>query len=401
MTQEKFDSRYQSKLFNFLHQQSRRWGEGFQRTFRQIKVATNWSLQAVFYPIYLLIHKAVETAGKQLHPQNSPQQQSLPSADTPIQQVLQTVENLQLTSKPQIQGIAAQLSNHNLVIVNTSNDILDIFTPKQQQLLEECIVSEVANYWQKIQVKEKTETLPEIYRLLNKLTNPKPEPAFEEDSPPSKSIVLIDTALAFIESKALKPISRLGQKLPNTADIQQLIWAAVNYFFANPKTATISSSSHYSKYALPNIEIEEDPWLTTQDLFGFTLPGRRTPNLTLIKTNLQSQKVTNRRQNIKNSLAVGLSVKPKIKIYSHRKTRSGKITLQKITSLIISRQNQQTSQVEAQPDWIEAKAEFIGYQKHPLEQILEWFDQLIVFLEQTIAKVIQFFRKWLDKGVRR
>ncbi|KAB8316323.1 hypothetical protein SD81_024240 [Tolypothrix campylonemoides VB511288] len=96
--------RYQSRLFKFFHQQSRRWGEQFDRTKRHLQVAASWSLEALLYPVYLLIQKGTASVGKQLHtneqqpklylPTNETdsQPESPPSSDTPIQRVLEAVE---------------------------------------------------------------------------------------------------------------------------------------------------------------------------------------------------------------------------------------------------------------------------------------------------------------------
>jgi hypothetical protein len=101
-------NRYQSRIFNFVDQQSRRLrlGDRLQRTFRHVQVATGWSLQALLYPVYLLFQKAIDSAGKQLRPQEQQPQQWLQahdtnslaeslSVDTPIVRVLEAVEHIQ------------------------------------------------------------------------------------------------------------------------------------------------------------------------------------------------------------------------------------------------------------------------------------------------------------------
>ncbi|MGB7711898.1 MAG: hypothetical protein WBL95_20585 [Microcoleus sp.] len=51
----------------------------------------------------------------------------------------------EIANKPQVQGIASFIPARTLVLVGTSNQILDILTPEQQQLLEGRIIWEVAN----------------------------------------------------------------------------------------------------------------------------------------------------------------------------------------------------------------------------------------------------------------
>jgi hypothetical protein len=53
----------------------------------------------------------------------------------------------------------------------------------------------------------------------------------------------------------------------------------------------------------------------------------------------------------------------------------------------------QTSQgFNFKPDWIDISATSLGYEKHPLEQILEWLDQSILWIEQIFTNMIYFFR---------
>jgi hypothetical protein len=51
----------------------------------------------------------------------------------------------EITNKPQVQGIATFIAARTLVLVGTENQILDILTPEQQELLEGRITWEVAN----------------------------------------------------------------------------------------------------------------------------------------------------------------------------------------------------------------------------------------------------------------
>ena len=96
--------RYQSKLFNFVHQQSRRVTEQWEHTFRHLQVATKWGVEVLLYPVYLLFHSS-ESSGKTLHtkepqtrlklqPNNTDFQPEMPNVDTPIQHVLETVHYL-------------------------------------------------------------------------------------------------------------------------------------------------------------------------------------------------------------------------------------------------------------------------------------------------------------------
>ncbi|MEC4818227.1 MAG: hypothetical protein SAK29_33890 [Scytonema sp. PMC 1069.18] len=202
--------RYQSRLFNFFQQQSRRWGEQFERTVRHLQLSIHWSIEALLYPVFLLIKKATESFGPQMgageqqptlqfqeqqnHSDRQPQ--IPPPTDTAIQRVLKAVEilyvedkgtrkhgdseenkgilslfpSLLLPTSPAphpfifysqtrhlsyipsptshfIRGIASNLENRNLVLVTSENYILDILTPSQQEKLQHRINDEVNQYW--------------------------------------------------------------------------------------------------------------------------------------------------------------------------------------------------------------------------------------------------------------
>ncbi len=62
-------------------------------------------------------------------------------------------------------------------------------------------------------------------------------------------------------------------------------------------------------------------------------------------------------------------------------------------------QQRQTNTVEAKPDWIEIKAKSLGYVKHPLEQVLQWLDRLMVLLEDIFLRILHFLHQlWRVKS---
>lgn len=203
--------RYQSRLFNFVHQQSRRVTQQWEHTFRHLQVATKWGVEALLYPVYLLFQSS-ESSGKtlqtkepqtrlKLQPNDTDFQPEIPNVDSPIQHVLEAVNYLssnEAASTPAktvesfkplaflgvlrlkfadnkstnnanftqlsnitenqsgslnplhlsvVRGIATNLMDRRLVLVTADNEILDILTPQQQAKLEDQIINEVANYW--------------------------------------------------------------------------------------------------------------------------------------------------------------------------------------------------------------------------------------------------------------
>ncbi|MEA5606026.1 hypothetical protein [Nostoc sp. UHCC 0252] len=540
--------RYQSRLFNFVHQQSRRVTQQWEHTFRHLQVATKWGVEALLYPVYLLFQSS-ESSGKtlqtkepqtrlKLQPNDTDFQSEIPNADSPIQQVLEAVNyvlsdeavstpaktsvtfnplalvgifrlkfvdknstnnvsyieyssitenkaeiiNLQQDNAlkqhfPAVRGIATNLINRSLVLVTNENEILDILTPQQQAKLEDRIINEIANYWQSwrlIIAKKETELLPQIDRLLAKLTdgNTTKIPALAEGISKDllnteRLLAFLDIAVAKLESNALVPVQERSQEIvqvaqtqlniflygkeqlaargeiattndgleTHTLNIQALIEAALNYFFGVGNRKTLDSrtsderlpgkllSSRFRKAlakssVMENQDLSIDPWLTWNDLFGDTetvadksVIGSQVQkpalaaisvghfpqnNLTVKQPKIGSGLV--QRKQAANNLAS--SQKTSRKISSAKQTQvHTSLTKREIRKgEILQQQFTQSSQVEAQPDWIETKATSIGYEKHPLEQILEWVDYAMLWLEERFVRIFQSLRQlWQGK----
>lgn len=508
-------NRYQSRLFNFVHRQSRRLGDRLNSTFRHLQVATKWSLQALLYSIVILVQQAVESVGKQLHPQ-APQNrlhleannihsqpETPPTADTPIQRVLQALDEKEtgrqgdtenvntsflgfwwfkffqnqpstssltssstVTDIPTVRGIASQLENRSLVLVTAENEILDILTRQQQEKLQDRIIGEIADYWHSWQLateKQETEVLPEIERLLTKLTgNGIITPALPEATETQalvkseEVLAFLDASVAKLESNALTPLSRAtltvqqrsreiikvaqtqlniflyGKELTVPGEeiqsdrlrIKAIIEAAVNYFFgqrsgkkldASPPASNVSQALPVSRQS-QNQDLVADPWLSWDDLFGDFEPVQEEVAQT-INPALPGNQSAGYLQNWLNSYQ-NIPKKPADKLVKRQKpttdlTRtekaSGKVAAIKSTESKISqvesskgemaqKQRLQTTEIEAKPDWIETKATSIGYEKHPLEQILAWLDAALLWLEEKFVKLFQSLQQfWVGK----
>jgi len=541
--------RYQSKLFNFVHQQSRRLTQKWEHTFRHVQVATKWGVEVLLYPVSLFLQSAQSTTKKlqikqpqsrlQLEPETPP------TADTPIVQVLEAIKNLpdaESTASPRlnpwaflgslwqkfshhpptinsslsqsltisdkpvgslnhsqtenslklnhlaVRGIATSLQNCHLVLVTTDNVILDILTPQQQAQLEAKIITEIANYWRGwrlFEAKKQTALLPEIDRLLAKLTGSNSEQmnalppgiiTTEELEPKyllqsEKILAFLDASVAKLESNALVPVQQRSQEIIQVAqtqfsiflygkeqliargqiavtadeletrllNIQEIIAAALNYFFGvssdknlasrNANNKTQSQRLYHRNYqALPRsskLQNEDlDPWLSHSDLFGDSKTPHQKPVIPINKKNpaLVSssspahplpKNVTGSYQSLLQKPQPGSGlVKPQkpIRNLASKQKISQKVTAaKKTTSPIsqsrsqihkgeISQQRHQSTEMEAQPDWIEVKAKHLGYDKHLLEQILELLDSAMLFVEEILVKMFQWLQRlWQGK----
>ncbi|MBD2412178.1 hypothetical protein FACHB389_07380 [Nostoc calcicola FACHB-389] len=221
----------------------------------------------------------------------------------------------------------------------------------------------------------------------------------------------------------------------HTLNFQALIEAALNYFFGVGTRKTLESKTadeqsgrvlfHRPKKALSesrelqNQDLTDDPWLAWGDLFGDTETLADKP-ITLSENTTPA---------LASSLSTGLSwpknwtlQQPKAKsdLVQRKKTTrhlasipktSTKVTSVKQTEGIISQyssenhkgeifqqQFYQSTEVEAQPDWIETKVTATGYEKHPLEKVLEWLDFVMLWLEEIFVKAFQSLQRvWQGK----
>lgn len=198
-------SPYKSRLFNFLNRQSLNLSDRLIMAARHLKVAAEWGVQILLYPVYLLLQTG-RMAGQKLQqtvasaqlpaasPQSEPQQQPA-TADRPLAQVLKVVEEIYLSAavadkgkveaagveqvnlsqtvadaekssglqvqpsseltqltqtenqqQLMIQGVASLLPTRELVLVTADNQILSLLSAQQQQQLQQRIRWEVANY---------------------------------------------------------------------------------------------------------------------------------------------------------------------------------------------------------------------------------------------------------------
>ncbi|MBE9059160.1 hypothetical protein [Sphaerospermopsis sp. LEGE 08334] len=476
---------YQSKVFNFFNQQSRRLSQKLESTIRNLQVATKWSVEALLYPLYQalqpdkLIGKRLQTPGQTT--QTYLQSHTPPPADAPIQNVLELVKSLpsaaasesetlqnvkssgflgrtwekithsfgwlqspkapKLPSEntlqhhiPTVQGIAVKLETRNLVLVSDNNKVFDVLTIAQQRNLHETINQEIAEYSQVLQLvaaQKEQNLLPEIDRLLNKLTNSSDSSITENTenrnpleikSYPGKILALLDTALAKLEAKAIVPVKQQSQGIIKVAktqldifiygkdqveargeisvnantlnqrnlNIPALIESAINYFFGGRKIPQLrEDEKDYKNYnfneipnqpvntfvdsrQIPTSDLTGNSWLTWGDLFG----------------NLE---ITSNTTEDKNQQVLNTETR---KVFKNKKSASS--TTESSFANETAAEKQQQKQHRLKPDWIETTATFIGYEKHPLEQILAWLDYIMLWIEMIFMNMIYFFKGLLQ-----
>jgi len=429
------DRRYQSRLFNFVHQQARRVSDQCDRAFRHLQVATTWGVQVLLYPIYLLFQSS-ELAGKQMQssvqqswPELQPndtnsQPQTPPTADTPIQRVLLLVNDLSseeaianipttktlpfflstvratlrfkffTVATPSasscntvVRGIATQLSNRTLVLITAQNEILDILTPQQQQKIQERIIGEVANYWHFVPpsspplVLFSHQALAFLDRTVAELESSRLAPVSEVAIALAhrswELVDLVKTRLSVsLSGKAQLNDTRYSAVDPDPAQthtfrIQALIWAAIDYFFGNRGRSELGQTT---------------PTDRTLKLPAGSKPRRKRLPHRGSASKLPKAQLPSRAQ------VVNADVDPWL-------TFSDLFGDPSEGEIEISRQSSsQGTQIESAPEWIETHATVMGYVKHPLEQLLKWLDRAVLWLEELVVRVLQWVQQlWQGK----
>lgn len=449
------NSRYQSRLFNFFLSQSQRFGDSVGRTWRSCQVAANWSLEALVYPIFVLVQKAVNLKSKQLKPQQVPQQHlnsdnsniisdnSTPECDTAIVHMLEIVRKLpsrhvnslnpvadkldyveyhqQLeiddTVKaylPLVRGIATHLGNKHIVLVTADNKVLDILSLRQQQKLQDRIIAEVAEYWRCRHLYSKQaqskNLLPEIELLLHKLTGGNTTP-LALDAADNQ-----DTQLSTLSSTQtyLSSLDALIARLESTISLLrcQAQQIAINRFF--DKSTTINQywevankqGQLKASATLPKLRQstdDEDPWLTYDDLFGEELqtPSAAPKNQSSISKDYPRllnpyQAKQRRKQKISQITSEGVEqhisrVSPLNKESTVSQDESNVLVFNKVDSVTMKHGYQ--DKIEDKPECIEIEATSVGYEKHILERILEWLDNLMLWLEDKFVRILKLIQQ--------
>lgn len=460
--------RYQSRLFNFIHRQSRFLTNRLSSAWKSLQAVTSWIAPIVFYPS--LPQSAAKRNLRQLP--NTP-----PTVDTPIKQVLLLVEDLPseqetvttapsknlfrflwnkffpkvntelsttanssqllesteqessnflVQNRPKVQGIASLISNRLLVLVSAHNEILDILTSHQQQVLQARIISEVTSWRLQRLFPSKRQRLParqnRLLAPINSIVS-----WVQRDKEQGKlsifsvgAIASLDRNLARFETD-LAPVAIITKAF----QIQGLIWAAINYFFKRDCAERSARGDRIPKLPEFTMNNLEDPWLEMSDLFGnedvakqslvLENPANSTSYLLENKNVTQSDQELNKyslnsllkrwRQPIqKNSASITVKTPQITKItkaqpssLSQNPQISQKLKAVATNSPSFNLSNsvvaKSSERLEPKPDWIETPAIAMGYVKHPLEQLLEWLDLAMLWLENTLVK----FWHWLQQ----
>jgi len=450
--------RYKSRVLNFMNRQSLRIGDRVKVSLRQLKIATIWGIQLLAYPLYWLIHSSTLLGQKFQHkatnvvlPPNETTTSSVGSqpvtvllnsiepwlTETPYQ-VLPTPkpraslwEKLPFTKTNQskessqsgelsdsivgdisllpssrsnqadlkssqtghyiIQGIATHLKTGKLVLTTTNNQAIDLFSEMQHEQLKQRIKVLLESYeqiqqpwWWRINWQSQRKRFNPIYwmsqfmirlqtsalaKRLNwfgesQLRLPSAHLDISQQPPPHiKKLPSLNwgrVSITPIVQRFKQWRDQVASRLFFKTDSQQgdpyrigvLIQAGLQYFLGRQQNVGIKDQ--------PSSVESDEPWLTKSDLFN-------------------SEQIF-----------------PKFQTTSEGSDDFAQQVEEQLTDFDTSEeQADSVSQTSASQEVLQTQATPLGYEKHFLTKLLNWFDQALAWLEELLVKLWQWVKHQL------
>ena len=380
--------RFQSRVLSQLSQQTLRWKDRAARWWRQTQVTAVWSSQILLYPVYAvfqtgrLLGRQLGQTVQQIRPRLQAVRRAVQTithpdravpirlkADTSIHKTLRTVEELGLvlsqptaepaTAEPAtatLQGIASLLSSRSLVLVTEPNGILDILTPAQQARLQRQIIWELADYGR---------SAIRAGQPLHRQLAPQRLPLPPSPLPP---LVAQDTMLLPVQ--VFYRLMGWVQRGP--------VAIAANVFDETTLALYFPSTAELESEAIAQID---QPWLVFPDLPDereLTSAGQALADLVAdLSTNLATETIQANRVPASTETAIALSPASvaSLAVQSHQDD---------LEEIAIARHRIET--------YIETQSTLVSYEKHPLERVLAWLDQQMLWVEKKFVEAWNWLR---------
>ena len=440
---------YQSRILGLLNRQKLRWGSRMGVALRQFKQTAIWSVQVALYPLYVLFQSArmvstqigqavafalprLRAAVRESATTQSPNQSTLPTVwpdqltiDTPLQQILLTVKSfglpfqlaitdpppilepfepkvfplsfrswvsltnwLQVTVvKPEresaaapgwqveetvgdwIRGVASCLETRSLVLVTNQNQVLDVLTPEQQTRLRQRIIWEVAHLarYQKLRA--------ETRRAFNRL---QPERTHPHLLPPVRWFYRL---MAWIQSSPIAISTNLFQEASLPAP-------TANLRLIEPTDAI--GTAHSLMLSQP---LSPPPDLLYPTMGQAILRGLAQTVGAIQRLNRGSVWPT---QIVQTVQSVAASLQPQPSITRQAANALEAVALKADGAILQTYSQAASSSPSYMPNYLEAKATCIGYERSLLTRILYGLDQVFVWLEAQLLKRWQQVQQWLS-----
>lgn len=381
--------RFQSRMLSQLSQQTLRWKDRAARWWRQTQVTAAWSTQILLYPVYAvfqtgrLLGRQLGQTVQQMRPRlqavrravqtiTQPEREVPTSlkADTTIYKTLRAVEELGLvlspaTAEPAIaeqtsatlQGIASLLSSRSLVLVSEPNGILDILTPAQQARLQRQIIWELADYGRSALLAGKPP-----HRQLAPQRPPLPLPPLVAQDTMALPVQVFYRLMGWVQRG---PVA-----------------IAANVFDETTLALYFPSAADLESEAIAELEQQ---WLAFPDLLDqhkIASAGQALADLVAdLSTDLAADVATETIQGDRVPASAETAIVHTPAGLASLGARSHPDDLEEIA---IARHRIET--------YIETQSTLVGYEKHPLERVLAWLDQKMLWVEKKFVAVWNWLR---------
>lgn len=329
-----------------------------------------------------------------------------------------------VVSSVPIRAIASDRLSRRLVLVAFSNDVLDVLSPKQQFRLNQRMVWELASYWRdRRQLQDLADHRPVLplplpadrVHLLPPVRAFRRVMAWMQLGPVAGAINLFqESALSLYFSEAdLEEPSGEDEGDPWLALIEQMADSVDGMGDSVEAIALPNAPSAAILSASPSAAVAALPQSTVQTNASLSPPRSPSPArsaaLTMAKPPARSSKpkfLSRRRK-------AGQPVWPSrpypspeaplnhkadaSRVEPHAAAKTGAPLESSAPSpLTSSEPTQTTAKALNEANYIETKATLIGYEKHPLERVLEWVDRGMVWIETQLDK----FWAWIQERLK-
>jgi hypothetical protein len=447
---------YQSRVFSFIYKRTDRLKDSCAKGLRHLKVAVVWTGQILFYPLQLL-GRALEILPPQIAA--PPTQRSLPQPvpDINIEQALvsivdagypieivkqgelaaiddwsiidETIWNTgygmtapkshdatyhpraagrMRSKKPLIRGISSLLSDRQLVLVTTENELLDLLTTSQQQELRRRIGIDLAIGWHQwrasqLAASQFTSQLASDDRLLLDRETDDRWLEIVGTNPTSQSLLFHSEVE--LEKQDLKPLTLrdrwhdlLQNFTPKQSEPEAIAAEFIRELSASQYPFTPQPPRIDRYWDLPQLPpITESEISSSQDNRMLQSIGTLSPNwlrnwFNYYRDYLHISSETDDRLVYQPSEFKLVPIEP-----AHQRARYTDLADRQPKSIVTQANNlaigtnkivkQVDPDLEYAPDWIEAESELIGYSRSPLARFLAWLDRIVLSIENWLIKI--------------
>lgn len=448
---------YQSRVFTFIHKRTDRLKDTCAKGLRHLKVAVVWTGQILLYPLHLL-GRALDILPPQLPAPSTQRSLPQPVPDINIERALvsiveagypieiaqqgelapiddwsiidETIWNTgygmtvskshdatyhpraagrMRSKKPLIRGISSLLSDRQIVLVTTENELLDLLTISQQQELRRQIGIDIAIGWHQWRASQLAATQftshlrsSDDRLLLDRETDDR-WLEIVGTNPTAQSLLFHSEV--DLEKRDLRPPTLrdrwhdwLRNFTPKQFESESISSSVIRELPASQYPFTPQPPRLDRYLSLPQLPpIIETETAPSQDNRILESIGTLAPNwlknwFNYYRDYLHISSGTDDRLVHQPAEFKLVPIEP-----THQQVRSTDLDDRQIKSIVTRSHNLEldidktANQVERDlqytPDWIEAESELIGYSRSPLARFLAWLDRLMLAIENWLIKI--------------